>query len=93
MTDLIKVWISPQDLCLLTAIGEEPRCAHVPGGLEDHVLIGLTRAQLRTLWQLGGCRDARTGGPLLAPDGRLICAFEAHRYLFLAAVKTMKTRT
>jgi hypothetical protein len=75
----IKVWISPRDVCLLAAIGNgRPplECAQSGNGPEDHILAGLHREQIQTLWNLGGCRDERTGGPLLGPDGRLVCAFE-----------------
>jgi hypothetical protein len=74
----IKVWISPRDVCLLAAIGNgRPplQCAQSGNGPEDHILAGLHRKQIQTLWNLGGCRDERTGGPLLGPDGRLVCAF------------------
>lgn len=74
------VWIAPEDLCLLAAIenGWDPsRCtASTSTSYEDHILVGLTTKQVRALWKLGGCRDPLTGGPLLAHDGRLMCAFE-----------------
>jgi hypothetical protein len=74
----IKVWISPRDVCLLATIrgGRPPlECAQTGNGPADHILAGLNRKQIQTLWNLGGCRDEKTGGPLLGPDGRLVCTF------------------
>lgn len=77
--DFIKVWISPEDVCLLAAIrgGRTPAsCAQRGNSFEDHILVKLSRKDIQTLWKLGGCRNSKTGGPLLGPDGRLVCAFE-----------------
>lgn len=77
--DFIKVWISPQDVCLLAAIGggrTPASCAQRGNSFEDHILVKLSRKDIQTLWKLGGCRNSKTGGPLLGPDGRLVCAFE-----------------
>lgn len=79
-SDTVRVWISPKDVCVLASLsnGELPTKCNAMGaeGPTDHILVSLTRGQMRALWMRGGCQDSSSGMPLVGPDGRLMCVFD-----------------